>query len=104
MVGYGTLMNIKILLNENLLDSQKLISGIINAYVADAVQSNPSDILCGISLKECDMWVLDSNPGGNGLSEAVLKIIILINALERCIETFITMINLGMKKKFEDIF
>ncbi len=88
-------------LDESLIDAENLISGIISAYVADAVQSNPSDILCGISLKDCNMWVLDSNPGGNGLSEAVLKNDNLKNALERCIDTLESYNEKGMKKKFE---
>lgn len=88
-------------LDENLIDAENLVSGIISAYIADAVQSNPSDILCGISLKDCDMWVLDSNPGGNGLSEAVLMNDNLKTALERCIETLESYNKKGMKKKFE---
>ncbi len=88
-------------LDENLINAQNLISGIISAYIADAVQSNPSDIICGISLKNCDMWILDSTPGGNGLSESVLKNDNLRNALERCIETLESYNKKGMKKKFE---
>ena len=88
-------------IEEELLPSQNLISGIINAYVADTVQSNPSDIICGVSLENADLWVLDSTPGGNGLSEAVLKNDNLTQALERCIETLETYNRPNMKKKFQ---
>lgn len=57
---------------------------ILEHFLADAVESRVSDLQVKLNLEENSLQVLDSTPGGNGLSEALLTEDRMLDALQNC--------------------
>lgn len=72
------------LLPQHLTEIEWLVERILAPYMADAVQSNLADLQMSLSLTNGQLQVLDALPGGNGLSEALLKDGCLSTALSAC--------------------
>jgi hypothetical protein len=62
----------------------RLTCNILEHFLADAVESRISDLQIGLDLEESTLQVLDSTPGGNGLSEALLTEDRMLSALQKC--------------------
>ena len=79
-----------------------VVGKIIKAFLADSVQSKPTDIQTNFSLLNTNLTVLDSTPAGNGLSEALLKQDNVNKALKSCIQTLEYYNEAHMKPKFKN--
>jgi len=78
-----------------------LVSHILEPYLADAVQANPANLQIGLSLSEGYLRVLDASPGGNGLSEALLRDGRLSSAFSACLDSLDQYNGSKMKDKFK---
>ncbi len=87
--------------SEHLKEIEGLVSHIFEPYIADAVQANPANLQINLSLSEGYLRILDTSPGGNGLSEALLKDRCLPMAFSACIETLEQYKSSKMKDKFK---
>lgn len=61
-----------------------LVARILNHFLAYAVESETNEIDVSLNLLENKLRVVDANPGGNGLSEALLLDGRMMNALSEC--------------------
>ena len=86
---------------ETLDTIEGLVNQILNLYLADAVQANPANLEISISLSEGYLKVIDASPGGNGLSEALLRDDHLSSAFSNILETLNQYKGSKMKKKFK---
>ncbi|VVB91545.1 ATP-dependent RNA helicase RhlB [uncultured archaeon] len=84
-----------------LKEIEGLVSHILVPYLADAVQANPSNIEIKLSLSEGYLRVLDASPGGNGLSEVLLRDGCLSSAFSACLDALNQYENPKMKTKFK---
>jgi superfamily II DNA/RNA helicase len=83
----------------NLLN--EILPGILNDYLCDAVECSKNDLSVSFDPKSGDFRVVDTTPGGNGLSEALLSDNRIINGLSNTIgslkaitqQTFETFLN-----------
>jgi hypothetical protein len=76
--------------NSEDIDLQSLGSltcNILEHFLAEAVESRVWDIQVSLDLEDCTLQVLDSTPGGNGLSEALLSEDRMIASLRECERT-----------------
>ena len=64
-----------------------LMGGILEHFLADAVESRVDDLGINLDLPRHRLEVLDSTPGGNGLSEALLTEGRMEAAFQACIRT-----------------
>lgn len=71
--------------NKKLTEMQAITGKILKAFLADSVQSKPTDIQ--LEYYPNNLIVIDSTPAGNGLSEAMLKQNNVNKALKNCIDT-----------------
>ena len=78
-----------------------LVNKILNLYLADAVQANPANLQINLSLSDDYLRVIDATPGGNGLSEALLRDGHLSSALSDILETLNQYNGSKMKNKFK---
>ncbi|HPS90648.1 MAG TPA: DEAD/DEAH box helicase [Methanothrix sp.] len=62
----------------------RLTCSILEHFLADAVESRITDLQIGLDLEDSTLQVLDSTPGGNGLSEALLAEDRMQSALQKC--------------------
>ena len=69
--------------------------------MADAVESRISDLQIKLDLEESELQVLDSTPGGNGLSEALLTEDRMMAALQKCEKTLSKYKGKAGSQKFE---
>ena len=73
--------------NEKDIDLQSLgnlTCDILEHFLAEAVESRVWDLQIKLDLEDCSLQVLDSTPGGNGLSEALLSEDRMSTALKNC--------------------
>jgi superfamily II DNA/RNA helicase len=64
-----------------------LAGSILEHFAADAVESKVEDIGVQLDLHEHQLRILDTTPGGNGLSEALLTEARIRSAFQNCIRT-----------------
>ncbi len=64
-----------------------LASNILEHFVADVVESKVEDITLWLDLHDHQLQILDTSPGGNGLSEALLTEGRIKSAFQNCIRT-----------------
>lgn len=85
---YGWEWNFNKLIEEiqSIRDIEDLVKNILEHYMAYVVQSKFTDLIINLSLSEGYLRVLDSTPGGNGLSEALLKRNRVPEAFSVCLE------------------
>lgn len=65
-------------------DLAGLVEGLLEHFLADAVESSPADLRVRLNLKAGKLQVLDAAPGGNGLSRAILADGRAAEAFGRC--------------------
>lgn len=78
-----------------------LTCNILEHFMADAVESRISDLQIKLDLEESELQVLDSTPGGNGLSEALLTEDRMMAALQKCEKTLSKYKGKAGSQKFE---
>ncbi len=76
------------------------IGELIEHFLATAVESNLEDISVELDLASHKLRVLDSTPGGNGLSEALLCDCRVPNAFSNCCRELEKYLGKGKKTKF----
>jgi hypothetical protein len=84
-----------------LKEIEGLVGHILEPFIADAVQANPANLQIDLSLSKGYLWVLDATPGGNGLSEALLRDGRLSSAFSTCLEVLDQYKDPKMKDKFK---
>jgi hypothetical protein len=77
-----------------------LASNILEHFAADVVESKVEDITLQLDLHEHQLQILDTTPGGNGLSEALLTEGRIRSAFQNCIRTLSRLTGAGRKKAF----
>ncbi len=65
---------------------QFILERLLSSFIADSVESNKEDMIIGLDLDHHQLYVLDSTPGGNGLSFALLDDNRFGTALQRCVK------------------
>jgi len=102
---YGWAWNFEVALKgiqpEILDEIEGLVNKILTIYFADAVQANPVNLQICFSLSEGYLKVIDASPGGNGLSEALLRDDQVSSAFSNILETLNQYKGSKMKKKFK---
>ena len=78
-----------------------LAGHIVEHFFADVVESRIADFRVHLDLPAKQLQVLDTTPGGNGLSEALLTDDRVRSALQNCIATLAKIEGKGSHKKFE---
>jgi hypothetical protein len=78
-----------------------LVLGILEHFVAEVVESTITDMGIQLDLPEHKLRVLDSTPGGNGLSEALLSEGRLSLAFENCKRALSKFKSKGAAKQFD---
>ena len=79
----------------------ELTGNILGHFIADAVQSSVDDLGVRLNLPGHSLQVLDTTPGGNGLSEALLLEGRMGAALQTCARTLDKYSGKGNKARFE---
>ena len=77
-----------------------LAGNILEHFAADVVESKVEDIGVQLDLHEHQLRILDTTPGGNGLSEALLTEARIRSAFQNCIRTLSTFTGTRRKKAF----
>ncbi len=77
-----------------------LAGSILEHFAADAVESKVEDIGVQLDLHDHQLRILDTTPGGNGLSEALLTEARIRSAFQNCIRTLSRLTGAGRKKAF----
>lgn len=85
----------------DLLSLGSLTCSILEHFLADAVESRISDLQIKLDLVDSELQVLDSTPGGNGLSEALLTDDRMLTALQKCEKTLSKYSGKAGRRKFE---
>jgi hypothetical protein len=78
-----------------------LVGGILEHFLAEAVESRVADMGVRLDLPGHELQVLDSTPGGNGLSETLLAEGRLGTALENCLRTLAKFKGKSAAERFE---
>lgn len=65
-------------------DISDLVHAIVEPFIADAIQTSPGDVRAELSLAKGALEILDASPGGNGLSEGLLRCGGIPMALQNC--------------------
>lgn len=78
-----------------------IIGDILKQFFSNAVESEMNDIEVHLGLSEKTLRVIDSNPGGNGLSEALLFNRCIEKAFYDCEKILSKYLDIGMEKNFE---
>jgi hypothetical protein len=76
------------------------IGGLLNHFLAASVESKAEDMFVDFDAQQHVLRVLDSTPGGNGLSEALLKEGRTASAFNRCCKEIKKYTGRGKKRKF----
>ena len=76
------------------------IGGLVERFLAAAVESKLEDLGIELNMSEHKLRVLDSTPGGNGLSEALLCDCRIPNAFTDCCRELEKYMGKGKKAKF----
>jgi hypothetical protein len=77
-----------------------LAGSILEHFAADAVESKVEDSGVQLDLHDHQLRILDTTPGGNGLSEALLTEARIRSAFQNCIRTLSRLTGAGRKKAF----
>ncbi|MBP2641121.1 MAG: hypothetical protein H6Q66_2072 [Firmicutes bacterium] len=67
-------------------DINNLVGGILEPFIADSIQSSSKDLQVDVSLVNGKIQIVDATPGGNGLSEGLLRVGGIPLALQNCID------------------
>lgn len=86
---------------ENEFKPQDLICCILEHFIANAVESEPRDLEIKLDLYNQTLRVTDKNPGGNGLSEALLVDQRMISALKDCERKIAEYLEIEKRGEFE---
>jgi hypothetical protein len=78
-----------------------LVEGLLEHFLADAVESSPADLRLRLNLKAGRLQLLDAAPGGNGLSRAMLAGDRVAEALHRCRRQLDSYRGRGAAKRFK---
>jgi hypothetical protein len=77
-----------------------LAGSILEHFAADVVESKVEDIGLQLDLHEHQLRILDTTPGGNGLSEALLTEARIRSAFQNCIRTLSRVTSAKRKKAY----
>jgi hypothetical protein len=79
-----------------------LVGDVLEHFLADIVESNVADMGIRLDLRADELRVLDSTPGGNGLSETLLTEGRLATAFDNCERTLCKFQGKGTSKQFDN--
>ena len=79
-----------------------ILERLLSGFIADSVESNEQDMIISLDLDHHHLYVLDSTPGGNGLSYALLQDNRLETALQRCLKKLSQFQPKTKRKEFEN--